>query len=163
MGDAQLVSRLFSSLAMQPFEHEAQQILANARAALEPREHRRLREESAKKLVESFLSSAEAVGFKRGRTSDDQTPYILNDERSVRITTNGGGGIHLYRPDPFGGPAPDAHRRQAQLTFDYVSGEFFGGDVDVTVVPTPGQRVPREHALVVLARLAAELLTLEVR
>jgi hypothetical protein len=68
---------------------------------------------------------------------EDGCAYIAVGERSIRVMTDGGGRIYILRPPRDGGPSK-TEPTLVPLSFDYLTGELVGRDVDKSAAPTPG-------------------------
>lgn len=144
---------------MDPFEHETRRLLGDALARINPHPTRAPRAQAADKLLQDFVALAVAQGLEGGKVQGGGGYYVAaSTSFSVRLMTDGE--TFMLQQSQYHHPAGEP--RHARLAFDCVTSAFEGIDVDPDVAPTPGQRLPRVHALVVLARLAAELLSVKL-
>jgi hypothetical protein len=140
---------------MKPFEHEARRLLGEALFKLNPHPMRKPMADAADALLKELIALAQAQGLEAGQVENGSAFYVsASSSFSVRLMTDGETFmLQRYQYRYVGEP------RRAQLAYDCVTKSFCGTEVDSDVAPTPGERLPRVNALVVLARLTAELLT----
>ena len=126
-------------------------------AKLNPYPSREAKAKAADSLLKEFAELARKQGFDAGQVTDTIAYYVQIPHGSFSVRLLADGESFTAQRFQYGHYVGEA--RHEQLVFDCVSNTFCGVDVDADVAPNPGQRLPREHALVVLARLTADLLT----